>query len=493
MINTTLFEVNFYIYAVTLGVAIYALVTRKIPAEKLTFWLFLLAFVFHTLALLVRWGEAGNVEVTAFEEAENRVLAGWEWFHVWISHPPWSNLYESLVCFGWGVSLVSLYGIRKFKIPVLPVFAISLSLITMGAASLLINQDISPLVPALQSKWIHLHVTMATICYPAFGLAAILGLFYLLKEDVRNEAFGLFVATSNILILLAVGGKNLLTEGQYGLHLLARHAGKLYNLTYAANDTQGNELVKSAAVFFPVPGAGLLMLVGLVLSVLALVIYSFALYGKENRFGTFSWLPMGGAFLAIVAIIVALLVASSGSTASSITDNTVRALIENAHLASDGSTLVSTYQLHGSAPYVVSISGNPFEFLLLVTALLGVVLYLAIEWKRDWLVAQLPDTDRLDELSYKTIMFAFPFLTMLIVTGAIWAYYAWGRYWGWDPKETWSLITWIVYSIYLHVRITHGWEGKLPAALAVLGFVVVIFTYLGVNILISGLHSYASM
>ena len=490
MINTTLFEVNFYIYALTLGVAIYALVTRRPRAEQATFWLFLLAFVFHTLALLVRWGEAGNVEVSAFEEAESRVLAGWEWFHVWISHPPWSNLYESLVCFGWGVSLVSLVGIRKFKIPVLPVFAISLSLITMGAASLLINQDISPLVPALQSKWIHLHVTMATICYPAFGLAAILGLFYLLKENVPNAAFGLFVAVSNFLILLAVGGKTLLFEGQYGLHLLARHAGKLYALTYAAQDAQGAELVKSAPVFFPVSGAGALVFAGLVLSALASVAYTVSLV-RGGRFPrVLSLVPMGLAVASIVGVVALLLGATHGPA---LTDEAIRTLIQNAHLSATGSTLVSTYQLHGGAPYVISISGNPFEFLLLVTSLLGGALYFAIEWKRDWLVAQLPEADRLDEMSYKTIMFAFPFLTMLIVTGAIWAYYAWGRYWGWDPKETWSLITWIVYSIYLHVRITHGWEGRLPALLAVVGFVVVIFTYLGVNILISGLHSYATM
>ncbi|MFH1009084.1 MAG: c-type cytochrome biogenesis protein CcsB [Candidatus Latescibacterota bacterium] len=97
---------------------------------------------------------------------------------------------------------------------------------------------------------------------------------------------------------------------------------------------------------------------------------------------------------------------------------------------------------------------------------------------------------RLDVLAYKTIAFGFPFLTLGIITGAVWANQAWGTYWGWDPKETWSLITWLIYAAYLHARITAGWRGKKAAWLSVVGFLAVIFTYLGVNFLLAGLHSY---
>lgn len=106
--------------------------------------------------------------------------------------------------------------------------------------------------------------------------------------------------------------------------------------------------------------------------------------------------------------------------------------------------------------------------------------------------SRIPPLETLDELAYKVVGFAFPLLTLCIITGAIWANYAWGTYWSWDPKETWSLITWIIYAGYLHARLMYGWKGKRAAWLAVIGFVAVLFTFFGVNYLLPGLHSYAS-
>lgn len=96
----------------------------------------------------------------------------------------------------------------------------------------------------------------------------------------------------------------------------------------------------------------------------------------------------------------------------------------------------------------------------------------------------------LDFLSYRIIGLGFPFLTIGILSGAVWANEAWGSYWSWDPKETWALLTWLVFAIYLHTRLTKGWQGKKPAIIASLGFLVVWFCYLGVNLLGEGLHSY---
>jgi cytochrome c-type biogenesis protein CcsB len=96
----------------------------------------------------------------------------------------------------------------------------------------------------------------------------------------------------------------------------------------------------------------------------------------------------------------------------------------------------------------------------------------------------------LDNLSYRLLGLGFPLLTVGIVSGAVWANEAWGSYWSWDPKETWAFITWLVFAIYLHARITKGWVGKKPALIATTGFFVVWFCYLGVNLLGTGLHSY---
>jgi cytochrome c-type biogenesis protein CcsB len=99
----------------------------------------------------------------------------------------------------------------------------------------------------------------------------------------------------------------------------------------------------------------------------------------------------------------------------------------------------------------------------------------------------------LDEITYKSIAIGFPLFTIGgLLMGAIWANSAWGNYWSWDPKETWSLITWLVYALYLHSRFVAGWRGKKVAVLAVIGFVAVMFTYLGVNLVLSGLHAYGS-
>ena len=101
----------------------------------------------------------------------------------------------------------------------------------------------------------------------------------------------------------------------------------------------------------------------------------------------------------------------------------------------------------------------------------------------------LPTEYQMDELMYSCAALGFIFLTLGIVTGSVWAHYAWGSYWSWDPKETWSLITWLIYAVMLHTRLVRGWRGKRMAIMAIVGFACVLFTYLGVNLLPS-LHSY---
>ena len=108
------------------------------------------------------------------------------------------------------------------------------------------------------------------------------------------------------------------------------------------------------------------------------------------------------------------------------------------------------------------------------------------------LLARFPEPRILDDLNYQLIMFGFLFLTAGIITGSVWANSAWGRYWGWDPKETWSLITWFVYATLLHAKLMRGWYGRRVAYLSIAGFMAVLFTYFGVNLL-PGLHSYGAM
>lgn len=106
---------------------------------------------------------------------------------------------------------------------------------------------------------------------------------------------------------------------------------------------------------------------------------------------------------------------------------------------------------------------------------------------------RLPSLDVLDDINYRCLTVGFPLLTLGIITGSIWAEYAWGSYWSWDPKETWSLITWLLYAALLHGRLTVGWRGRKAAILAIVGFCAVLFTFLGVNLLLPGLHTYSSL
>jgi cytochrome c-type biogenesis protein CcsB len=110
-----------------------------------------------------------------------------------------------------------------------------------------------------------------------------------------------------------------------------------------------------------------------------------------------------------------------------------------------------------------------------------------LEHRRGWL----PAAAMLDRLAYRTIAFGFPIWTFAVIAGAIWAEQAWGRYWGWDPKEVWSFITWVVFAAYLHARATVGWRGRRAAVIAVVGFAALVFNLYAVNLVISGLHSYA--
>lgn len=105
----------------------------------------------------------------------------------------------------------------------------------------------------------------------------------------------------------------------------------------------------------------------------------------------------------------------------------------------------------------------------------------------------LPASAVLDRMAYRTIAFAFPIWTFAVIAGAIWAENAWGRYWGWDPKETWSFITWVIFAGYLHARATAGWKGRRAAVIALVGFVSLLITYYAVNLWIVGLHSYAGV
>ena len=172
-------------------------------------------------------------------------------------------------------------------------------------------------------------------------------------------------------------------------------------------------------------------------------------------------------------------------------------------LYSDAAPLVPALRSYWIVIHVTTIAIGTGIFLV---SFVGTVLYLI---RRRWeqaveagrtpkrfpvtLGSRLPSAEVLDKMAYRTVAFGFPIYTFGIIAGAIWAEAAWGRYWGWDPKETWAFITWVVYAAYLHARATAGWRGTAAARVNLVAFATMIFNFFVVNIVISGLHSYAGL
>jgi cytochrome c-type biogenesis protein CcsB len=167
-------------------------------------------------------------------------------------------------------------------------------------------------------------------------------------------------------------------------------------------------------------------------------------------------------------------------------------------LYSKASPLVPALQSYWLAIHVTLVSIA--EGALMTSAVLTVLFLVKSSYDRSPragrlanLAFRLPAAETLDKVAYRIVAFAFPLYTVAIICGAIWAEAAWGRYWGWDPKETWAFIVWVVYACYLHARATAGWKGRAAAWVNLAGFFSITFNFLIVNIVVSGLHSYAGL
>ena len=182
-------------------------------------------------------------------------------------------------------------------------------------------------------------------------------------------------------------------------------------------------------------------------------------------------------------------------------------------MAAATATLVTVFMMFGSLMPMQTQDLNPvldsfwlpihvgLSFLgsaVFTVAFVAAILYLIQERmlkskKFSALHYRLPSLETLDRVNYRCLKFGFPLMTMGIISGAVWAESAWGTYWSWDPKESWALITWFLYAALLHGRLTVGWRGRRAAIFAIIGFCFLLFTFLGVNLLLPGLHSYSSM
>jgi len=315
----------------------------------------------------------------------------------------------------------------------------------------LLRSDVRPLVPALQSTWLHVHVTLAMLAYAACAISFALAMMFPIQDKWKTENF--LPATS----IFTVGiYASVLTrfEGWGGFNVIA----------WDVENKSEVFVAKNVRLFVTIPDLGWLMLLVFAAVIAPLTLYILARVRKSEGFLQ----------IANRAVFISILLQSLALVFFVIR-------VRDARYSS----------LDADGLYPTNLAASPFILSALVAAIFANLLYLLLLWRREDLERLLPDADTLDRITYKTICIALPLLTLMIAAGAYWANKAWGSFWNWDPKETWAAITWLVYAGYLHMRITRGWRGRRAAYFAILGFGVVMFTFFGVTYLLNGSHSYA--
>jgi cytochrome c-type biogenesis protein CcsB len=373
--------------------------------------------------------------------AANTVTVAARWYEA--GRPPFSNIYEMLLSFCWTLAGMTLLLERRYHVRVVGTVTMPLAVLSVVLMQLLPGEA-RPLMPALQSVWLHIHVSLAMLAYAACAISFALAMMFLIQDRLETRYFQ--IATSALLALI------------YG-SMLGRvdAAGNLRVVAWDAQQRSEIFFAEKQRLFVAIPSLGWLL--GLV--ALAVVVPLVLSLLKQQRAADHAFF-VGSLFQAIGLAAFVL-------------------------RAKDG--VFPGVQAPGW--FATHLAASPFLLAGMVAGLLASLLYLLLYWRRDGLELMLPNAHTLDRLTYKTVGLGFPLLTLMIATGAYWANQTWGSYWSWDPKETWALITWLVYAGYLHMRITRGWRGRRAAYFAILGFAVVIFTFFGVTYLLPGLHAYA--
>ncbi len=381
------------------------------------------------------------------------LAAGHRWYAS--GHPPFSSMYEMLLSFVWTMAVLTLVAEKKFGVRIIGSITMPLAVISVLLMQLM-PSDIHPLVPALQSTWLHIHVTLAMLAYAACALSFALALMFLIKDQMKTETF--LATTSALTGALYIG---ILTrfERWGGLSVAA------WDSMTPGAPPQEIRLQGGGFLMVTIPDLGWLIAVVLLAVLAPLAIYAWARVSKnENLYQVASRAVVVGIVLQILGLVAFVMRTRAGSYPSPIAPDRL---------------------------FPTALAASPFLLAGFFSGIFASLLYLMLVWRRSDLERLLPSADALDRVTYKTIGIAFPLLTLMIAAGAYWANRTWGSYWSWDPKETWAAITWLVYAGYLHMRITRGWRGRRAAYFAVLGFAVVMFTFFGVTYVLGGIHAYA--
>ena len=459
-------------------------------ARHIGLWTATLGVFFNLSSWLVRWVAAYDREIAMLRDSGSTETP---WVFRYI---PFANLYDLSLAFAFGAGIATLLLARKRHFQVLSAFTLPLAALILTLARF-IGDEFIDLPPVLDSYWRPIHVGVASLSYGVALVCFAIAVIYLLKDRVKVESMAIWSSVFSLGVIATISKFSVFTEFVYRAGLFIPNPG-------------GKPFSAPFRLEIPYVGPALvvagLLLVG--------VIIAFGIYlAKENAAAKKAghWLLK----LAFVAQIVAIALLVSGIRSA---DNVFpdlqaqlaadpaqvvtagRAIAERQDLSASEFAALTNAQLEQAGrsylqangpTFYLSLRTNPVEVAGLITALAGSFFILLFAFRTDYLLERLPGLEALDLLMYKTACLAFAGLAMLLITGAIWANESWGRPWAFDSKETGALVAWLTYAAFLHTRISKGWTGRSSAYFAILGFLLVIFTYLGVSYLLPGLHSYA--
>lgn len=445
------------------------LFVRENVLRKLGLWSTALGVCFNFSGWMMRWIEAGDAE--GWKAGINGV---WRYF-------PLDNLYPLTLGFCFGGAMTTLIIIRKEKYQHLGAMSMPIVTVILTVAMMLGNA-ISTLPPILDSYWRPIHVSIATIaygvCLVSFGLA----LAYILRDGARTEALGIGAALFGLLIYGTI------SRGQVFL-----------GMEYSSSLAMGRSALPVRTVL---PGVGPLMTLTLITIALALVLFVIDWVRRDAKANSIAW-RLFAAAAGLQGIVLATLFYQLKNATNLISRVPVseypkfgewlvaQNVIDPATPPALFATAGQKFLQDNANQFTISPQSNPIEIGGLIGLFVALVVVALFAWKRDKVISALPQLSQIDALLYRTVGVAFPLLSLLLITGAVWANESWGRYWGWDSKEVGALVAWMAYAGFLHTRIAHGWRGRRSAYFALLGFALVIFTWLGVSFLLPGLHSYA--
>ena len=463
-------------------------------AQKIGLWGAGLGYFFNLSSWLIRWVAAHDRELTILQKnGYGPDQMPWVWRYI-----PFANLYDLSLAFAMGAGLTTMLisGRRSFRF----IGALSLPLAALILIlARFIGGEFINLPPVLDSYWRPIHVGTASIAYGVALVCFAAAVLYLLKVGTKPESMAIWSSIFSIAVIATIGG-------QIGRIPLTGN--------YAASTVfEGSRMSLPFRVIIPYVGPALIAAALLMAGVIIL----FARYVFKGDAAARTWghrLLVGALVAQGLAIVLMAAQIKGGEFGpcpggSSFTNK----CYESAQYEGFGAWMageqgmppeqvkaIPTARLRGTTEEFLSqrgsslrlsLNANPVEFSAVVTAFAATFFALLFSFRTDKLRAALPSAEKLDGLMYRTASVAFAGLAILLITGAIWANESWGRYWGWDSKETGAFVAWLTYGGFLHSRIARGMTGKPSAYFAVVAFLLVIFTYLGVSYLLPGLHSYA--